>query len=113
MGNMEDRHDEMYFPDSKPKPLGESEHKDKIRCICKICGKKGGLGTGFFCKIEYQNELVPVLITNYHVIDDEFVESNNSLKVYIRKDDKKEEDKKHKNGKNLKKNFYNIKNEKI
>ena len=83
MGNMEDRHDEMYFPDSKPKPLGESEHKDKIRCICKICGKKGGLGTGFFCKMIYQNELVPVLITNYHVIDDKFVESNNNLYVYI------------------------------
>ena len=80
---MEDRHDEMYFPDSEPEPLEESKHKDKLSCICKICGKEGGVGTGFFCKIEYENELVPVLITNYHVIDDEFVESNDSLKIYI------------------------------
>ena len=88
---MEDRHDEMYFPDSEPEPLEESEHKDKGNCICKINGK--GIGTGFFCKIEYQNELVPVLITNYHVIDDEFVESNDSLKIYITEEDKKKVDK--------------------
>ena len=78
---MEDRHDEIYFPDSEPKPLEESEHKDKGNCICKINGK--GIGTGFFCKIEYEKELVPVLITNYHVIDDKFIESNEEIKVYI------------------------------
>ena len=78
---MEDIHEEMYFHGSEPKPLEESEHKDKGNCICKINGK--GIGTGFFCKMFYQNELVPVLITNYHVIDDKFVESNNSLDVYI------------------------------
>ena len=87
MGNMEDRHQEMYFHGSEPKPLEESEHKDKGNCICKINGK--GIGTGFFCKIEYQNELVPVLITNYHVIDDKFVESNDDLKIYITEEDKK------------------------
>ena len=53
MGNMEDRHEELYLG-SEPKPLEESEHKDKGKCICKINGK--GIGTGFFCKIEYQNE---------------------------------------------------------
>ena len=65
----------------EPEFLDESEHKDKGRCIFKIVGKV--IGTGFFCKMIYQNELVPVLITNYHVIDDKFVQSNNSLKVYI------------------------------
>ena len=83
---MEDIHEEMYFHGSEPKPLEESEHKDKGNCICKINGK--GIGTGFFCKIEYEKELVPVLITNYHVIDDKFVESNNSLKVYINEESK-------------------------
>ena len=29
------------------------------KCICKIYGKKNG--TGFFCKIKYNNELMPVL----------------------------------------------------
>ena len=87
MGNMEDRHEEGDIHGSKFEPLEKSEHKDKGKCICRIDGKS--IGTGFFCKIEYQNELIPVLITNYHIIDDEFIESNNSLKIYIKKDDKK------------------------
>ena len=65
----------------EPEPLDESEHKDKGDCLCKIFGKT--IGTGFFCKMIYQNELIPVLITSYQVIDDKFVQSNNSLKVYI------------------------------
>ena len=81
---MEDKYEEGTIPGAKdPEPLEASEHKDKGSCICKIIGKKGTIGTGFFCKIEYEKELVPVLITNYHVIDDKFVESNNSLDVYI------------------------------
>ena len=65
----------------EPVPLDTSEYKDKGSCICKISAKS--IGTGFFCKMTYENELVPVLITNYHVIDDKFIESKNSLKVYI------------------------------
>jgi len=81
---MEDKYEEAKIPGAKePEPLEESKHKDKGSCICKINGKEGKIGTGFFCKMIYQNELVPVLITNYHVIDDKFIESNNSLKVYI------------------------------
>ena len=64
-----------------PEPLDESEHKDKGSCICKIFGKT--IGTGFFCKMIYQIELIPVLITSYQVIDNNFAQSNNSLKVYI------------------------------
>ena len=75
---------EAKIPGAKePVPLEESEQKEKGNCICKINGKEGKIGTGFFCEIEYENELVPVLITNYHVIDDKFVEPKNSLKVYI------------------------------
>ena len=64
-------------------PLDESEHKYKGNCICKIFGK--AIGTGSFSKMIYRNELIPVLITSYQVIDDKFVQSNNSLKVYINK----------------------------
>ena len=86
---MEDKYEEGTIPGAKdPEPLEASEHKDKGSCICKIIGKKGTIGTGFFCKMIYQNELVPVLITNYHVIDDKFVEANNSLKVYIDEESK-------------------------
>ena len=61
--------------------LCESEYKSKGNCICKIDGSKAG--TGFFCKIERGDELIPVLITNYHVIDDNFLEQNKYLKFYI------------------------------
>ena len=75
---------EAKIPGAKdPVPLDTSEHKDKGSCICKIIGKERKIGTGFFCKMIYQNELVPVLITNYHVVDDNYVKSKNSLKVYI------------------------------
>ena len=84
---MEDKIDEGKIIGAKePEPLEASEHKDKGSCICKIDAK--GIGTGFFCKIEYEKELVPVLITNYHVIDDKFIESKNSLKVYINEESK-------------------------
>ena len=61
--------------------LCESEYKSKGNCICKIDGNKAG--TGFFCKIKRGEELIPVLITNYHVIDDNFLNQNKYVIVYI------------------------------
>ena len=61
--------------------LCESEYKSKGNCICKIDGSKAG--SGFFCKIERGEELIPVLITNYHVIDDNFLNQNKYVIVYI------------------------------
>ena len=40
-------------------------------CICQIYQKNGGKGTGFFCKILFQNKLLPVLITNNHLLKEE------------------------------------------
>ena len=56
------------------------------KCICQVDGNK--IGTGFFCKILYKDELIPVLITNYHVIDDKYVESKEDIKVYINEESK-------------------------
>ena len=39
--------------------------------ICKIYINTGEIETGFFCKIPYKNKLLPVLITNNHVIYEE------------------------------------------
>ena len=79
---MEDDYEEGIIKGAKEmKLLEETDQKEKGKCICKINGSK--IGTGFFCKIKYENALIPVLITNYHVIDDNYVRSNNSLKVYI------------------------------
>ena len=63
-------------------PLDKTELKEKSKCICEVIGA-GVVGTGFFCKIEYNDNLVPVLITNYHIINDRYLENNNELKFYI------------------------------
>ena len=52
--------------------------------ICKI--NSVTIGTGFFCKIEFNNIKIPVLMTNYHIIDDKFLENNEYFKVYIKSD---------------------------
>ena len=51
------------------------------KCICKVFGDK--MGTGFFCKIFYENKLIPVMITNYHVINDNYINNNKQIKISI------------------------------
>ena len=72
---MEGRVDERYCP------LDETKFKEKGKCICKI--SRGLMGTGFFSKIDYEGKTIPVLITNYHVIDDDFINKNKKLTFYI------------------------------
>ena len=50
--------------------------------ICKISLEKKN-GTGFFSKIDYKNKLIPVLITNYHIINDDILEKEKKLKLYV------------------------------
>ena len=38
--------------------------------VCKIYQTEK-TGTGFMCKIPYQNQLLPVLITNNHILNEE------------------------------------------
>ena len=79
---MEDRVDEKYCPNTeKAKPLDETKYKEKGKCICKI--SRGLMGTGFFSKIDYKGKTIPVLITNYHVINDDFINKNKKLTFYI------------------------------
>ena len=54
------------------------------KSVCKILGPK--YGTGFFCQLEINKNKIPVLITNYHVINDTFIENNNKLKVQLGND---------------------------
>ena len=82
---MEDRMDEG-LPQGAEKaiPIYETEYKSKENCICSINGNL--LGTGFFCKIEFEGKLIPVLITNYHVVNDAFMNQNTKLTFYIKND---------------------------
>jgi len=57
--------------------------------ICKIYLKNGGTGTGFFCKIPFNNNLLPVLITNNHVLDENDIDSNKIINIMINNEVKK------------------------
>ena len=48
---------------------------DKYICKIYLGNGKEGTGTGFFCKIPFHNKLLPVLITNNHIIGE------NDLKI--------------------------------
>ena len=54
-----------------PKLLENTNLKYMKDYICKVSGKI--VGTGFFCKIKYEDKLIPVLMTNYHVLDDNYI----------------------------------------
>ena len=50
--------------------------------ICKI-NINGQKATGFFTKIPVDNKLIPVFITNYHVIDQGYLQGKKEIKVDI------------------------------
>ena len=52
--------------------------------ICKIYTENGSKGTGFFCKIKDKDNLILVLITNYHVIN----EKEKEITISINNDEK-------------------------
>ena len=55
------------------------------KCVCKIRTIKGD-GSGFFCYIPFNNKKLPVLITNYHIIDDNFIKENKNITVTLNDD---------------------------
>ena len=84
---MEERIEEGYCGEFQEpeidKKIKELMEEQKKTCICQVIGKKSG--TGFFCKIPYNYETILVLITNYHIIDDEFLENNEFIEIVINK----------------------------
>ena len=54
------------------KTLNESSIKTCLNqinnCVCKIQCNEGGCGTGFFCNIQDNWNILRVLITNNHVL---------------------------------------------
>ena len=79
---MEEKIEEGFIKGAKPpKLLKNTNLKYMEDYICKISGNK--IGTGFFCKIKYKDTLIPVLMTNYHVINDNYIENNKQINIYI------------------------------
>ena len=50
--------------------------------VCKLKLNNGNKGSGFFCKIPFQNKMIPVLITNNHIIDEKEL-NNENQKIYF------------------------------
>ena len=59
------------------------------KCICKININNGGNGTGFFCLIPFPDKinLLPVLITNNHVLGEKEISKNQKIKFSINNED--------------------------
>ena len=53
-------------------------------CICRIYNNCKG--TGFFTKIPFKNELLPVLVTNSHLIGINDIINNRIVKLYLNND---------------------------
>ena len=71
------------FIAGSPMPFSIKE-TDKIlnqmkKSVCKICLKGKKKGTGFFCNIPYLGQNLKVLITNNHVINEDYYKSNKEI----------------------------------
>ena len=53
------------------------------KSICIIYQENGGKGTGFFCKIKFQNDYLPALITNNHILNEKDIENGKIIKLMI------------------------------
>ena len=79
---MEERIDEGIIKGAKEiMPLDKTDLNKMSKCICKLSGEK--IGTGFFCKLKYGDNLIHALITNYHVINENYLKDKTKLKFYI------------------------------
>ena len=89
--NYNNNYNKEDIPVGAVEPISRETNKiidNQLECnICKIYTSKS-LGTGFLCKIPYPNEfnLLPVLITNHHVLDEDEIIKNKSLKITFNDD---------------------------
>lgn len=69
-----------------PKPIFCEQTKIILRqmktCICKI-NINGNRGSGFFTKISINDKMVPVFITNYHIINKDYLHNKDEIEVII------------------------------
>ena len=67
------------YPDIMPYKSTKTITEQMESCICKLTVNENQ-GTGFFCKIPFPdlNNLLPVFITNNHIIDKDYLYKNNS-----------------------------------
>ena len=84
---MENMQKEQYISTS-PEPLSIEETKKILEqmqsCVCKIYNGEKRTGTGFFIKIPYKSNLLSVLITAYHIINEN--DKNKNITIALNDD---------------------------
>ena len=81
-----DNYKDFYYPEKKTfgnKPLSMKilgKCFTKVTAICKILKENGG-GSGFFCKIKFENNELIGLFTNNHILNKEDIELNNIIQI--------------------------------
>ena len=77
---------EVYIK-NYPKPISLKSTEKIIEQmknnVCRIKLLNGNKGTGFFCKLIFNNKILPVLITNNHVINQEILNKNDKILIII------------------------------
>ena len=70
---------------TSPEPISLKQTEKIIEqmknSICRI--DNHGKGTGFFVKVPYKSELLPVLITTSHAINIEDIQNNKIISLYL------------------------------
>jgi len=77
-------------PESFPISALTTVQAQSKKCICKIFLKSGGSGTGFFCKIPFPTalNLLPVLITTNHNLEEENIIPGKKINFLINNNEK-------------------------
>ena len=81
---------EKYITKSlEPVSLEKSEIiiEQMKKCVCRIY-YNNCMGTGFFIKIPYKSKLLPVLMTNNHIIDLKNINNNKIITIFIKEENK-------------------------
>ena len=75
-------------------PMIKTKQGEKIllqlkKYICKIYYSNKNIGTGFMCKMLYLDKfkLLPVLITNNHVLNEEKIKVNQTINISFNDDE--------------------------
>ena len=71
------------YPKSITKEQTKIIYNQMNDSIYKMQGKDNKYGSGFFCKIKINKKAIVVLMTNYHLIDEKYIENNFGIKIKI------------------------------
>ena len=86
---MEKDRKEKYIP-TTPEPVSLMGTENILfqmnNCVCRIYNSCKG--TGFFTKIPFKTRILPVLITNNHIIGENDIENGNLIQLYLNNDKK-------------------------